>query len=489
MAQRDGSIGRTDFIDRYGLWTDAQHAAAKQVAAEVASRGIEVVRLAFVDQHGLMRGKTVVQGELAGVMRNGCAITTTLLAKDTAHRTIYPVFSAGGGFGMAEMEGAGDFIMVPDPATFRVLPWAPDTGWILCDMYFQNGAPVPFSTRRVLQRALADLAAAGYDYVSGLEVEFYVFKLLDPRLKPEDATQPPTPPEVELLARGFHYLTELRFDQLDPMIQLLRREVTALGLPVRTIESEFGASQFEFTFAPCDGIESADNMAIFRNAVKQICRRHGYHATFMCRPGLANCFASGWHLHQSLVDRKTGANAFMTARDDDDLSPVGLSFAAGILKHARASSVFSTPTINGYKRYRPNSLAPDRAVWGRDQKGAMLRLVTAGANDPATRLENRIGEPAANPYLYLGSQVISGLDGIESGLTPMHPSDAPYQAEAEPLPRSLMEACAALRDSAMYRKRLGDTLVDYILTLKESEIARFLSEVTDWEHREYFEMF
>jgi glutamine synthetase len=258
---------------------------------------------------------------------------------------------------------------------------------------------------------------------------------------------------------------------------------------VRTVESEFGASQFEFTFAPCVGLESADNMAIFRNAVKQICRRHGYHATFMCRPGLANCFASGWHLHQSFRDRRTGANAFMTQAEGEYLSPVGTQFVAGVLKHARASSVFSTPTINGYKRYKPNSLAPDRAVWGRDQKGAMLRLVSAGPGDPGTRIENRVGEPTANPYLYLASQVLTGLDGMENRLAPATPSDAPYETAAEPLPRSLMEACAALRESAFYRRKLGDTFVDYMLTLKESEISRYLSEVTDWEHREYFEMF
>jgi glutamine synthetase len=489
MSLRDGSIGRTDFVERYGLWTDAQREAATRLAPEIEKRGVEVVRLSFVDQHGLMRGKTVVRDEFPLVMRNGCAITTTLLAKDTAHRTIYPVFSAGGGFGMAEMEGAGDFMMVPDPATFRVLPWAPTTGWVLCDIYFQNGQPVPFSTRHIMRCALADLATLGYDYVSGLEVEFYVFKLLDPKLAPEDATQPATPPAVELLARGFHYLTEMRYDQLDPVIELLRRHAVALGLPVRTVESEFGASQFEFTFGPCVGLESADNMAIFRNAVKQICRRNGYHATFMCRPGLPNCFASGWHLHQSFRDRKTGNNAFMTESDGEPLSPVGMQFAAGVLAHARASSVFTTPTINGYKRFRPNSLAPDRAVWGRDQKGAMLRLVSAGPRDPGTRLENRVGEPAANPYLYMASQLISGLDGIERKLVPARPSDAPYEADAEPLPRSLMEACAALRDSAMYRRKLGDTFVDYILTIKESEISRYLSEVTDWEHREYFEMF
>ncbi|RZI38195.1 glutamine synthetase, partial [Herbaspirillum sp. HC18] len=133
-------------------------------------------------------------------------------------------------------------------------------------------------------------------------------------------------------------------------------------------------------------------MVLFRSAVKQIARRHGYHATFMCRPKLPNVFASGWHLHQSLVSRSTGENAFM-AKDNSVLSPFGKHYLAGLIEHARASTVFTTPTINGYKRYRSYSLAPDRAIWGRDNRGVMIRVL-GGPGEAATRLENRIGEPA-----------------------------------------------------------------------------------------------
>ena len=136
------------------------------------------------------------------MMRSGVTMTTTLLAKDTAHKTVYPVFTAGGGFDMAEMQGGGDFVMVADPATFRVLPWAPNTGWLLCDIYFTNGKPVPFSTRQILRDALTALAAAGFDFLAGLEVEFHLFKLENPRLTPQDATWPPQAPEVSLLNAG-----------------------------------------------------------------------------------------------------------------------------------------------------------------------------------------------------------------------------------------------------------------------------------------------
>src|SRR5262249_40036628 len=162
-------------------------------------------------------------------------------------------------------------------------------------------------------------------------------------IRPEDATQPPPPPPVSLLAYGYHYLTELRIDQLDPVIQLLAPQLRALGLPVRTFEGEFGPSQLEITFNPVQGLTAAENMTLFRSAVKQICRRHGYQATFMCRPGLPNMFSSGWHLHQSLRERASGRNALAPERAGEIISTAGQQFVAGVLKHARASCVFTTP--------------------------------------------------------------------------------------------------------------------------------------------------
>src|SRR5262249_57321787 len=114
--------------------------------AEKLIEELEVVRLSFPDQHGILRGKQVMAGDAPGVLRNGCTITTTLLAKDTSHRSVFPVFTAGGGFGMPEMQGGADFVMIPDPTTFRRLPWAPTTAWALCAIYFQDGTPVPFPT-------------------------------------------------------------------------------------------------------------------------------------------------------------------------------------------------------------------------------------------------------------------------------------------------------------------------------------------------------
>ncbi len=479
----------TPFVERLGLWSPAQQAAAAEVARRIEADGLEQVRFAFADQHGIVRGKTVVAAEAAHAMRAGVGMVGTVLLKDTSHRTVWPVFARGGGFRTPEFEGAADVVLVADPATFATLPWSPRTGWVLCQAHFADGRPVPFDTRHQCARALARLGEAGFDYVAGLEVEFYVFRVEQPRLAPEDSGWPGTPPEVSLLESGYQLLTEQRYDQLEPALDILRRDVQALGLPLRSMEVELGPSQVEFVFGPMTGLAAADAMVLFRNAAKQSLRRHGYHASFMCRPRIPNVMSSGWHLHQSLARRADGANVFAPAAGDaQPLSDTGRRFLAGLLAHARGAAAFAAPTINAYRRYRPNSLAPDRALWGRDNRGAMLRVV-GGAGDPATRIENRAGEPAANPYLYFASQLHAGLDGLERALEPGPSADAPYETDAPMLPRSLAEALAALAQDETMRAGFGPDFVDYFVRLKQAEIARFEQEVTEWEQREYFDLF
>jgi glutamine synthetase len=476
------------FVERHGLWSSEQKEAATRLRRIVEEQKLEVIRFSFPDQHGILRGKTLVASEALASLESGCTITTTMFAKDTSHKTVFPVFTAGGGFGMREMEGAADVLMVADPLSFRVLPWSSSTGWLLCDVYFADGRPVPFATRNLYKQVLTKLEARGYDFVAGLEVECHIFKLEDSKMSPEDAGQPGTPPSVSLLSHGYQYLTEQRYDQMEPVLEIVRRDIMALGLPLRSIEVEFGPSQCEFTFKPAKGLEPADNMILLRSAVKQICRRHGYHATFMCRPKLPNVVASGWHLHQSIVARAGGENAFMAKDHGEVLSAFGRFYLGGLLQHARAAAVFTTPTINGYKRYRSYSLAPDRAIWGRDNRGVMIRVL-GGADDPATRLENRIGEPAANPYLYMASQILSGLDGVDRKLDPGPSADTPYETKAALLPKTLHEAVVALKDDAFFRDAFGAGFVDYYVHIKTAEIERFQAEVSDWEQREYFEMF
>jgi glutamine synthetase len=476
------------FVERHGIATQGRMAAAKSVAEHLRRGEVQVVRLSFVDQHGILRGKTLVASEIAGAMENGVGVPSSLLLKDTANRTVFAAFTAEGGVGMREMAGAGNVLMIPDPRTFKILPWAPHSGWMLCDLRFGSGAAVPFSTRDLYRGVLDRLDRRGLEFVAGAELEFHLFRLGDPQLHPEDATQPGEPPEVALTTQGYQYLGEYAYDALDPIYEELRVGLQGLGLPLCSLEVEYGPSQCEITFNPGIGLDAADIVVLARSAIKQIARRHGHHATFMCRPKIANIVSSGWHLHQSLRNVGDGINAFPADAPGEVLSPLGRAYLAGLLAHAGAAAAFSTPTINGYKRYRAYSNAPDRANWGCDNRGVMLRVVGEPGAE-ATRIENRIGEPAANPYLYMASQIVTGLDGIDRGLEPPPSADAPYETQAPLLPRALDEALAALDADRCLRAGFGDAFIDYWLHLKRAELARFNAEVTEWEQREYFSVF
>ena len=338
------------------------------------------------------------------------------------------------------MEGAADVLMVADPTTFRVLPWAPETGWLLCDLYFADGRPVPFATRHLYRKALDQLGQRGYDFVAGLEVEFHIFKLEDAKMSPEDAGQPGQPPSVSLLSHGYQYLTEQRYDQMEPVLEIIRRDVLALGLPLRSVEVEFGPSQCEFTFQPTRGLTPADNMVLFRSAVKQIARRHGYHATFMCRPKLPNVFASGWHLHQSIVSRASGENAFMA-------------------KRRRRSAVAVRPALSR----RPSGA---RARLGRvhhadHQRLQALPLLFAGAgprdlgprqprrDDPRARRPRRCRDAAGKPHRRTRRQSVS-LHGVAD---PLRPRRRRPRARPRPVRRhALRDRGAAAAEDACARR-------------------------------------
>src|SRR5258706_96758 len=229
----------------------ARQQGSVNILKEIEAHQLKCVRFSFADQHGVLRGKTLAAAEVRGALERGVTVTSTLLLKDTAHKTVFPAFTPGGGVGMPELQGAADILMMPDESTFRILPWAPDTGWMLCDLRLQDGGAVPFDSRNVLRKALGKLGE--HEFIAGLEVEFHVFRIVDEHLRPSDAGQPGTPPEVELLTTGYQYLTEQRYDQIDPVVQLLRAGLEQLQLPLRSFEVEFGPSQFEFTLAPLAG--------------------------------------------------------------------------------------------------------------------------------------------------------------------------------------------------------------------------------------------
>ncbi len=489
------------FIERHGLLSGEQRRQADEVRRRIAAEKIGYIRLAWADPHGYARAKLVTAEAFVSALESGHNINIATSTLDSAGARVFSSFTRGGGLGLDEMTGSPNLIVVPDPATFRVLPWAENVGWVLCDEYFTSGVPFHFSPRHLLKRQIERLAKRGWGMRVGLEVEWYLLKVADQTLGEEHIGAPGvrgrpigvSPPEP-----GYHLHSESNLDLMQPMLLSLANAYEEIGLPLRSIENEWGPGQVECTFAPQDALAAADAMVLFRTATRQMCRRAGYFATFMTRPALKGYCASGWHLHQSVV-AADGGNVFASQETGQPLSPFGLSYLGGLLAYAEPGAVFSTPTVNGYRRFRANSLAPDRATWAVDHRGVMVRVL-GGQGDPATRLENRIGEPSANPYLFIASQIAAGLAGIDAKLDPGLPDLEPYTAQRTLLPRSLTAALDALDQSPLYRRDFGDLFVDYLLKLKRTEAGRYTQFLKDyrlepgddptvWEQNEYFDWF
>ncbi|WP_372828480.1 glutamine synthetase family protein [Polaromonas sp.] len=490
----------SSFAERCGIHDATRQHALEQTEQLIAASGVELVRFSWCDLHGMLRGKTLVAGAAAKAMLDGVGLVSTLLLKDSSDRTSFKVFEAGGTDDFPGFEFASNLLLLADPASFRQLPWAAATGWVQAQPWMPGGIAVELDTRRILQRALSRLEVAGYGMKCGLEIEFHIYRITGDRaqdqLDPEQAAWPGLPPKVAMIHPGYNLLAEHWFDMAEEPLSIVQHTAQALGLPLQSLEIEFGPSQVEAVFDATDALTAADNMVLFRSAVKQALRRAGYHATFMCRPPFPNIMSSGWHLHQSLVDLHTGVNLFerdtpaegtQVTDAQHTLSALGEHYMAGLLEHARAMTVFCTPTINGFGRFQPNALAPQSVLWGRDNRGAMLRVV-GQAGDSATRIENRIGEPAANPYLYLASQIHAGLDGIARQLKAPVATDAPYGEAAVKIPTSLGEALDALKSDTALVEAFGNNFINYFTRIKQSEIARHeqATDREDWQRREYF---
>jgi glutamine synthetase len=490
----------TSFAEQCGVHSASRQSALERTAKLIEASGVELVRFAWCDLHGMLRGKTLVASAAVKAMMDGVGMVSTLLLKDSADRTAYKVFDADGASDLPGFEFAGNVMLLADPASYRQLPWANKTGWLQCQTRHADGQAVRFDTRHVLQEALARLADAGYGMTCGLEVEFHIYKIsneqTEHQLDPMRADWPGPAPDVSMIHPGHHMLSEQWADMADEPLRIVQHTAQALGLPLLSLEVEFGPSQVEAVFEATDALTAADNMVLFRSAVKQALRRAGYHATFICRPPFPNIMSSGWHLHQSLTDPTTGRNVFMRSSPADGctsqhaahtLSEVGEHYLAGLLSHAHSMTAFCTPTINGYDRFQPNALAPQSAVWGRDNRGAMLRVI-GGAQDQATRIENRIGEPAANPYLYIASQIHAGLSGIRQKLLAPLATTAPYASADSQLPSSLGKALELLNKDAALGTAFGADFISYFNHVKRSELARHdaSQDKSEWQRREYF---
>jgi glutamine synthetase len=497
----DDGVGSPSFVADCGLWNDRQAAAAEQVEACLGD--IDLVRVAYCDPHGLARSKTVPAEVFRTVLRNGMDFSPGPFLFDTGHAVAVDFLSPESDVGVAEITGAGDFIVVPDPRTFQVLRrTAPSLALVLGDEYLRDGTPHPLATRNVLRRVCERFRTRDLAPVVGLEVEWYLTRLLDgpPGNAGNGFGLQGQAPAVEAVNSGYQFNLDSYSDSVAPVTDPLASMLTELGLPLRTMEHESGPGQVETTFSPMFALDAADAMLLFRTLVKQECRRRGFHASFMALPRIEGFDPSGWHLHQSVASTKTGGNIF-AAHDGAEVSAEGFDYLHGLLSAAREFCLLSVPTINGYRRLDPRFvLSPSTTNWSVENRNVMIRVL---GGSQSAHMENRIGEPCANPYLAMAAQLSAGLDGM-NGI-----DGSSGSVTVTNLPRSLREALGDFRASQRIKDLLGEPLTACLALLKQSEVNRFetwcasqrpsagssagngafADEVTEWEHREYFEIF
>src|SRR5689334_1681716 len=277
----------TSFIAKHGLYGDNQTRQAQEIKKRLEQGDVQFIRLAWADPHGASRAKAVSVPAFLAAIESGYNINVATTTLDSANARTFASFTRGGGMGLPEMTGSPNLTVVPDLSTFRVLPWAERVGWVLCDEYFNSGVPFHFSPRQLLRKELKRLADKGLGCMVGLEIEWYLLRVAQdhlgeentgiPGLRPRPiATSPPEP--------GFSYHSESNMDLMQPVISALAGAYEQLELPLRSIENEWGPGQLECTFAARPALQAADIAMLFRTATRQMCRRMGYFATFMCRP-------------------------------------------------------------------------------------------------------------------------------------------------------------------------------------------------------------
>jgi glutamine synthetase len=435
---------------------------------------IETIRVAWCDLHGQIRSKSMPAGHMQDI---SIGMVGTLMLKDTSDRTAFKVFEPSQ-FNQwseaAKFANASNLVLKLHDATvprLHPLPWSPSEAWLFAEPFFSDGAPVELDARRTLQAAIAKLQTAGYAMRCGLEIEFHIYKIEDQTeaLNPETAAWLGLAPRVSMLHPGYQLLSDAYTDRCHAPMEIVRQTALGLGLPLTSLEIEFGPSQFEAVFDVQDALTAADSMVLFTNGVRQALRRAGYHATFMCRPPFPSIMSSGWHLHQSLVDVASN-------------QPVNISahYLAGLVQHGLAMTAFAAPSVSSYARYQPNVLAPHTVSWGMDSRAAMLRVLP-------NRIENRVGEPMANPYLYIASQIYAGLNGLQAKLAVPCENDP----AAKPLPTSLGEALDALEADSVYCDGFGKDFIAYYCHIKRFELARYgaADDKLAWLRSEYFNRF
>jgi glutamine synthetase len=373
-----------------------------------------------------------------------------------------------------------DMYLRPDPATFRVFPWAGPTGEkvarIICDIYTPDGEPFAGCPRMTLKKVIERAAAKGYQMKAGPEAEFFLFQ-----------TRNGVPTTESHDAAGYFDLSPV--DQGEDVRREIVLALEAMGFHVEGAHHEVAPGQHEIDFRYDDVLTTADNIGTFRFVVKNVAIRNGLHATFMPKP-IYGMNGSGMHTHMSLF--ANNVNVFYDAKAARQLSAVCLNYIGGILRHAKGFCAITNPLVNSYKRLVPGYEAPTNIAWSEKNRSPLVRV--PAARGTATRIELRMPDPSCNPYLALAVMLRAGLDGIEKKVDPGPPVNKNIfemshrerrHLRIDELPGNLSEALDELEKDGLVRETLGDHTFSHFLAAKREEWLDYIKHVSPWEVSRY----
>ena len=434
------------------------------VMKTIKSRDVHFVRFWFTDVLGNMKSFAVSPSEIANAFSDGMGFDGSCIA----------------GYSPTQ---ESDMLAFPDPSTFQVLPWRPESNAVarmFCEIKRPDGTAFEGDPRNVLRRMVTKAADMGYIFNVGPELEYYYFK---------DSTG------TEVLDRGGYF----DLTSLDSASDLRRDTVLSLenmGIPIEYSHHENGPSQHEIDLRYMDAFTMADAVMTYKLVVKEIAVKHGVYASFMPKP-MAGAPGNGMHVHQSLSDLD-GNNLFFDSNDPlgYNLTPLAKKFMAGIMKYTPELCLVTNQYVNSYKRLASGSEAPAFISWGKNNRSALVRIPGYRPNrEEACRIEMRLPDPAANPYLVFSVILAAGLAGIEEDL-PLPPSiddlnlfehsDACLIGRGfSKLPEDLGQAIALFENSELMKETLGEHIHSYLVSEKKAEWASYLGTVSQWELERY----
>jgi glutamine synthetase len=445
-------------VSEIGKSREEANAYVRKTAKE---HDIKFVRLWFTDILGMLKSFAITVEELEGALEEGM------------------------GFDGSSIQGfcridESDMVALPDPDTFKILPWRPRehraVARMFCDVLRPGGQPFEGDPRFVLKRNLKRAADLGYTFYVGPELEYFYFKNAE---------------GTEQLDQGGYF----DLTPLDEAVDLRRETVLALeemGIGVEYSHHEVAGSQHEIDMRYTDALTMADNVMTYRLVVKEIAMKHDYYATFMPKP-IFGINGSGMHVHQSLF--KGDSNAFFDAKDGYNLSQVARGYIAGLLKHAPEITAVCNQYVNSYKRLVPGYEAPVYLSWARRNRSDLVRVPEyRPGREKATRIEFRSPDPACNPYLAFSVMLAAGLEGIDKGYEVPAPVEENVYAMSEEerqkrgigtLPASLLEAIQIAENSEVVKKALGDHVFDAFIANKKIEWDEYRTQVTEYELKKY----